>query len=168
MGNVWFRVLPLSLFLRTGVSRLLVLSAFFWSVPLSRNLSFISFFSSDRIKLGFLCFLPRRSRIGRKITFNYFLTNFIDISLYIDPIHRNPFFHCEESLSTDNIWWMLLWVLAAIIICVYDKFKEISFGHITLRRVLETWGDLLLLAVSERLSSNTGEKNSHCWDWSQN
>ena len=61
---------------------------------LSRTLSFISFFSSDRIKLGFLCFLPRRLWIGRKLTFNYFYfwTNFIDISLCADPIHRNPFF----------------------------------------------------------------------------
>ena len=71
----------------------------FWSADrrllcsLSRNLSFISFFSFDRIRLGFLCFLPQRSRIGRKITFNYFyfLTNFIDISLCTDPIRRNPF-----------------------------------------------------------------------------
>ena len=89
MGDVWFRV---SLFL--GVSSLLVSSAFFWSAPLSRNLSFISFFSSDWIKLGFLCFLPRRSRIGRKIIFNcfYFLTNFIAISLCADPMCRNLLF----------------------------------------------------------------------------
>ena len=40
--------------------------------PLSRNLSFISFFSFDQIKSGFLRFLPWRSRIGRKITFNYY------------------------------------------------------------------------------------------------
>ena len=56
--------------------------------PLSRNLSFISFFSSDRIRLGFHCFLPRRLRIGRKITFNYsyFLTNFNDIFLCAEPM----------------------------------------------------------------------------------
>ena len=61
--------------------------------PLSRNLSFTSFFSSDRIRLGFLCFLPWRSLIGRKITLNYFhfLTNFIDILLCADPMRRNPF-----------------------------------------------------------------------------
>ena len=53
----------------------------------------------------FFAFLPRRSRIGRKITFNYFyfLTNFIDNSLCADPMRRNPFFHFEESLSIDNI-----------------------------------------------------------------
>ena len=58
-------------------------------VPLLRNLSFTAFFSSDWIRLSFLCF----SRIGQKITFNYFyfLTNFINISLCIDPIRRNPF-----------------------------------------------------------------------------
>ena len=71
----------------------------FWSAdcrlssPLSRNLSFISFFSSDRIRLGFLWFLPRRSQIGRKITSNYFyfLTNFIYISQCADPMRRTPF-----------------------------------------------------------------------------
>ena len=88
---------------------------------LLRNLSFISFFFSDRIRLGFLCFLTRRLRIGRKITLNssYFLTNFIDISLCADPMRRNPFFNFEDSLSNDNIRWMLSWALVAIIIlCV--------------------------------------------------
>ena len=99
----------LLLSLSVGVSSLLVLSAFFWSAPLSKNLFFISFFSSDWIRLGFLCFLPQRSRIGRKITFNYFsfLTNFIDISLCIILWAETPFLHFEESLSTDNIQWML-------------------------------------------------------------
>ena len=34
----------------------------FWSADcrLSRNLSFISFFSSDRIRLGFLCFFTAK------------------------------------------------------------------------------------------------------------
>ena len=61
--------------------------------PLLRNLSFIAFLSSDQIKRGFLCFLPQRSWTGRKITFNcfYFLTNFIAISLYADPMRRSPF-----------------------------------------------------------------------------
>ena len=84
----------LSLFLGAGVSSRLVSSAFFWSAPLSRNLSFISFFSSERIKLGFLYFLPRRSRISRKITFTYlyFLKNFIDIWPCANPMRRTPFF----------------------------------------------------------------------------
>ena len=107
-------------------------SFFFDLAPVSRNLFFIALLPSDRIKFGFL-FLPRRSRIGRKITFNYFyfLTNFIDISLRTDPMLRSPFFHFEESLSTDNIRWMLLWTLVGIIIFC-DKLEEISFGHITL------------------------------------
>ena len=111
----------LSFFLRAGVSSLLVSSAFFWSLPLSRNLFLISFFSSDQIKLSFLCFLPGSSWIDRKITSNYFyfLTNVIDISLCADPMRRSPFFHFEESLSFDNIRWILSWVLVAIIIlCV--------------------------------------------------
>ena len=31
-----------------------------------------------------------------------FLTNFIDILLYADPMSRSPFFDFEKSLSTDN------------------------------------------------------------------
>ena len=88
---------------------------FFHLAPLSRNLSFISFFSSDRIKLSFLCLLLQRTRIGRKITFNYFY--FWQISstfryaliLCAEP----PFFHFKESLSTDNIRWMLSDVIGA-------------------------------------------------------
>ena len=82
LSDAWFRVSPLSLSLSlwVGVSSLRVSSPFFWS--------FIVFLSSDRIKFGFLCFLPQRSRIGRKITFNYlyFLTNFIDISLCAEAL----------------------------------------------------------------------------------
>ena len=62
VSDAWFRVSPL-LSLRV---RVLVCGCSFPSLdlaPLSRNLSFIAFLSSDRIKLGFLCFLPRRSRI---------------------------------------------------------------------------------------------------------
>ena len=94
---------------------------YFALATLSRNLSFIAFLTSDRIKLGFLCFLPWGSQIGRKITFNYFyfLTNFINISLCADPMRRSPFFHFKESLSTDNIRWMLSGTLVRIIIlCV--------------------------------------------------
>ena len=102
VGNAWFRVLCLSLCLCLSVCLSLSQLEFcvcWCHLPsfdlrlLSRNLSFITFFSSDRIRLGFLSFLPRRSQIGRKITFNYFyfLTNFIDISLCADPMRRNPF-----------------------------------------------------------------------------
>ena len=46
-------------------------------------LLFVFLFWSVQIGFSLGFFLPRRSRIGRKITFNYFyfLTNFIDISL---------------------------------------------------------------------------------------
>ena len=61
VDDAWFRVSPLSVCLSVCLSHLEFWSAdcrlpFFLSAPLSRNLSFISFFSSDRIKLGFLCF----------------------------------------------------------------------------------------------------------------
>ena len=98
--------------------------------PLSRNLSFISLFSSDRIRLEFLCFLPWRSRIDRKITFNYFYFWQIS-STFRDALilcAETPFLHFEESLSTDNIWWMLSWTLVAIIIlCVrYIRKRYLS------------------------------------------
>ena len=55
MGDAWFRVSPLSLFHLEFWSADCRLPSFL-SAPLSRNLSFISFFSSDRIRL-FFCFL---------------------------------------------------------------------------------------------------------------
>ena len=48
--------------------------------PLSRNLSFISFFSSDQIRLGFLCFLP-------KVT--DWLKNYFNYFLFFDKFHRH-------------------------------------------------------------------------------
>ena len=113
--------LSLSLSLRVRVLVCGVCLASFDLTLLSRNLSFISFFSSDQIKLGFLCFFTTKVTDWPKITFTYFyfLTNFIDISLCADPMCRNPLFHFEESLSTNHIWWMLSWALVAIIIlCV--------------------------------------------------
>ena len=109
--------LSLSLSLRAGVLVCGYRLPSFDLVPLSRNVFYSVFvFRSDHIE--FYLFLPRRSRIARKITFNYFhfLTNFIDILLCIDPMRRNSFFHFEEILSTDNIWWMPSWTLVGIII----------------------------------------------------
>ena len=130
VGDAWFQVLPWSLFVSVSVA--LSLSQLeFWSVDSclpsfdlslqSRNLSFILFFSFDQIKLGFLCFLPWKSRIGW-ITFDYFyfLTNLINSSLCTDPLCRDPFFHFEESPCSDNIQWMLSWMpVAIIILCIW-------------------------------------------------
>ena len=70
----------------------------------------------------FFCFVFSREGHGleeKSLNYFYFLTNFIDISLCADPVRRNPFFHFEESLSTDNIRWMLSWTIVGIIIlCV--------------------------------------------------
>ena len=117
VNDAWFRLSPLSLSLslpQSWSSSLLVVGL------LSRNSSFISFFSSYRIKLGFLClfFLPRRSQIGRKITFNHFnfLTNSSTFRYAPNWCSETLFLHFEESLSTDNIWWLLSWLLVAIII----------------------------------------------------
>ena len=92
--------------------------------PAVEKFVFISFFSSDRIKLGFLCFFYREGHgLAEKslLLIFFFLTNFIDISLCADPMRRNPFFlHFEESLSTDNIRRMVSRSLDAIIIlCVW-------------------------------------------------
>ena len=59
MGEAWFPVSPRSLSLSLSQSRSSDLRGclpFFDLAPLSRNLSFIVFLYSDRIKLGFLCF----------------------------------------------------------------------------------------------------------------
>ena len=102
-------------------SGMLVSFAFYWSVSAVEKFVFYSVFVFQSDQVVFSLFLPRRSRIDGKITFNYFyfLTNFIDISLCADPMRRSPFFQFEESLSTDNIRWMLSWTLVGIIIlCV--------------------------------------------------
>ena len=88
-----FAYLSLSLSLRAGV---LVCGCHLPSFDLAlllRNLSFIAFLPSNWIKLGFFHFLPWRSWICRKITFNYFyfLTNFINILLCTDPMRRSSF-----------------------------------------------------------------------------
>ena len=138
VGDAWFRVSPFPLFLRAGVSSLLVSSAFFWSAPLSGNLSFVTFFLfwSYQIWFSLFCFVFCLFWVffcfffGRKITFTLAMRwsyeqNFI--FWQISPTFRYalilcaepPFFHFEESLSTDNIRWMLSWALVAIIIlCV--------------------------------------------------
>ena len=85
----------------------------FDTCPLSRNLSFISFFSL-LIGTNWVLFLTVKVTDLSKIFF-YILTNFIDISLCAET----PFFHFEENLSTDNIRWMLSWTLVAtIILCI--------------------------------------------------
>ena len=104
VGDAWFWVSPLSVSL--SLSQLEFWSVdFFWSGPLFRNLSFISFFSSDQIRLVFLCSLLQRSWIGWKITFNhfYFWTNFIEISLCADLMCRNLFFSILKKISAPII-----------------------------------------------------------------
>ena len=88
----------------------------------------------------FFVFLPQRSRIGRKITFNYyffiflfvyyflFLTNFVNISLCADPMRRNPFFSILMKVSApitsgERSHGRLLQSL----FCVYDKLERDLF-----------------------------------------
>ena len=86
--------LSLSLSLSLGVLVRGLLPAF-WSVSTVEKFVFYIIFS---FVIGSVCvflrFLPWRSRIDRKISFNYvyFMTNLIDISLCADPMRRNPFF----------------------------------------------------------------------------
>ena len=82
----------------------------------------VFFFWSDQIGFSLL-FFPRRSWTGRKILL------IISIFWQISSTFRyalilcaeTPFFHFEESLSTDNIQWMLSWAAVAIIIVVGDS-----------------------------------------------
>ena len=122
VGDAWFRVSPLSLsqswsFESVDVVGLLLIRPLFQEICLLYHFSFLI-----RSNSVFFVFLLQRSWIDKKITFNYcyFLTNFIYILLCADPMRRNPFLHFEESLSTNNIRWMLSWALVTIIIlCVW-------------------------------------------------
>ena len=118
-GDAWFRVLPplslsFSLFLSLSLSLSLTLSLSqleFWSADCRlpsfdlshcREICLLYNFSPlIRSDWVFPLFLPRRSRIGRKITstYFYFLTNFIDISLCADPMRRNTFFFILKKVT---------------------------------------------------------------------
>ena len=102
-------------------SSLWVSFAFFWSGSAVKKLVFYCVFIFQLDQIKFFLFFTVKVMDWPQNTFNhfYFLTNFIDISLCADPMHRSPIFHFEESLSTGNIQWMLLWTLVGIIIlCV--------------------------------------------------
>ena len=79
VGDAWFRVSPLSVCLSVSLSLSIgvlvcgLSSAFFWSASLSRNLSFISFFSSDRIRSGFLCFYREGHGLAEKLLLIIFI-----------------------------------------------------------------------------------------------
>ena len=117
VGDVLFWVLlPLS---QSWSSGLRVSFAFFWFGSTVKKFIFYSIFIfwSDQIGLS-LFFTTNIHGLVKKLLLIIFIF-FIDISLCTDPMHKSPFFHFEESLSIDNIWWMLLWTLAGIIIlCV--------------------------------------------------
>ena len=84
---------PLSLSLSHSVGVLVrgLSSAFFWSATLSRNLSFISFFSSDRIRLGFLSFYCEGQGLAEKLLLNIFFWQ-------ISSIFRYALILCAETL----------------------------------------------------------------------
>ena len=70
VDDVWFRVSPLSLSLRAGDSSRL---PSFNLASLSGNLSFISIFSSDLIKLGFFVFYREGHRLAEKLLLIIFI-----------------------------------------------------------------------------------------------
>ena len=74
----------------------------------------IFLFWLDQIRFSLL----QRSWIGPKITLIIFIFWQISLTFRYALIlcTEAPFFHFEESLSTDNIRWMLSWALVAIII----------------------------------------------------
>ena len=110
VSDAWFRVSPLSVCLSVylslswssesvGVVCLLLISARCRKICLLYRFSFL--IESDGVFLVLVFFLPRRPRIGWKITYNYFyfLTYFIDISLCSDPMRRNPPFSILKKVS---------------------------------------------------------------------
>ena len=127
--------LSLSLSLSSGLQAVVCLPIICLTVE---KFIFYIVFSSDRIRLGFLCFLPPRSRIGRKLLLIIFIFWQISSTFRYERIlcAETPFFHFEESLSTDNIRWVNALVGAIscnhYFVCTIN-WKEISFGPITLR-----------------------------------
>ena len=108
--------------LSVGVLVCGLLSAFFLSGPTVKKFVFyiVFLFWSDQI--GFSLFFTAKVTDWPK--------NYFKLFLFFDKFHRHfamhwsyeqkpLFFHFEESLSTNNIQWMLSWVLVVIIIlCV--------------------------------------------------
>ena len=132
----WYVVSSLPPHLRAGV---LVCGCRFPSFVLtllSRNLSFIAFLSSHRIKLGFslFCFYREGHRLPEKLhlvififwlissTFRYALilcaeTPFSILKKVSAPITSGE---CSRGRKLESLF------------CVYDKLEELSFGHITI------------------------------------
>ena len=124
VGDAWFRVSSLSLSLSISLS-VSQSQLEFWSADyrlpsfdLSRNLSFMLFFSSNRIRLDFICFFTAEVMDWPKNCFyhSYFWQISSTFCYALILCAETPSFHFEESLSTDKIWWMLSWALVAIII----------------------------------------------------
>ena len=102
VGDAWFRVSLLSLSLSLSV-RVHCFSLLIWS---------------DWV---FFVFYRGGHGLAKKLLLIIFIFWQISSTFQYALIlcAETPFFHFEESLSTDNIWWMLSWVLVAIIIlCV--------------------------------------------------
>ena len=80
-------------------------------------LLYLFFFWSDQI--GFSLFFGREGhRLAEKLLLLIFIFWQISSTFHYARIlcAETPFFHFEESLSTDNIRWMLSWALVTIII----------------------------------------------------
>ena len=112
------------------------------SLDIERISSFIVIPSSNRINFGLsLFFLPRRSQIGRKITFDFiFVRNPINISLCVKPIRRDAFFFLfwKKSRSRQHpVSGLLSCLLELPLFCLYDKSEEISISHITHKHIYQ-------------------------------
>ena len=133
VDDAWLRV-SLPPFSQSWSSGWRVSLAFLWSG--SAVGKFV--FRSD--KIGFSLFLVFFYREGHGLAEKVlliifiFLTNFIDISLRVDSIHRSPFFHFEKSLSTDNIRWMLSWILVRILILLVRQIWRDLFRSYNSRK----------------------------------
>ena len=108
VGDAWFRVSPLFLFLSLSLS---LSQLEFWSADCrlpSFDLSCcreicLSYRFSLLIESDWVFFVFYRESHRLFLIIFIFLINFIDISLCADPMCRNSFFHFEESLCTVNI-----------------------------------------------------------------
>ena len=131
VGDGWFRISPLSVCLSVGVPRLLVSSAFFWSVSTVEKFVFCIVFLlwSDQVRFS-LFFYRQGHRFAEKLLLIIFIFWQISSTFRYALIlcTETPFFHFEESLSTDNIRWVntLVGALIAIIILCVQKIRNRS------------------------------------------
>ena len=128
MHGFEFRLsLSLSLSLSQSWSSSLLVICLLLICPRSREIYLLCYFSL-LIGSNWVFFVFYHKGLSEKLLLIIFIFWQIS-STFRDALTlctESPFFHFEESLSTNNIWWMLSWALVAIIIlCVWKTRRDL-------------------------------------------